>query len=449
MSTEPGRPLGVPSPGAARTTPAITSYAQNGEDVRLWRVLQTVPNGFYVDVGAAHPRIGSVTQLFYERGWSGINVEPSPVFDLLAVERERDVNLRAVVGPADGVASLYLTYPDLGLSTTDLAAHSHVPDAIDRFEVIEVAQFRLATMLDRYAGGRAIHFLKVDVEGSEAAVLASNDWGRHRPVIVVVEAVASWDSRPTHEAWEPALLAHDYDFAAFDGINRFYVANEHAELAAGLAYPLSALDAYETYELVQSRERAAALAAQVGALRDEVERSRASESLARRARTEIWRLRELSEDLERYASALKAELADSRTHVDELRLLADHYRHAYESVISSRTWQAGRAAWLVAGPAVHARTRKLSGAPGAAAPEIPAVTAVGAPEVEDEVAPVAMPPADPAWAYATTVGFPGTAWSFTHAELQRDAVLQSLEDTLGRRAWGGRRGLVQPAGECS
>ena len=263
------------------------------------------------------------------------------MFDLLAVERDATSTSSAVVGPDDGVASLYLTYPDLGLSTTDLAAHSHVPDAIDRFEVIEVAQFRLATLLDRYAGGREIHFLKVDVEGSEAAVLASNDWGRHRPVIVVVEAVASWDSRPTHEAWEPTLLAHDYDFAAFDGINRFYVANEHAELAAGLAYPLSALDAYETYELVQSRERAAALAAQVGALHDEVERSRASESLARRARTEIWRLRELSEDLERYTSALKAELTDSRTHVDELQLLADHYRHAYESVISSAPGRRG------------------------------------------------------------------------------------------------------------
>ena len=33
----------------------FVSYAQNGEDVVLWRALSHVENGFYVDVGAADP----------------------------------------------------------------------------------------------------------------------------------------------------------------------------------------------------------------------------------------------------------------------------------------------------------------------------------------------------------------------------------------------------------
>jgi hypothetical protein len=42
----------------------FVSYAQNFEDVLLWRALRQVRNGFYIDVGAAHPDIDSVTRAF-------------------------------------------------------------------------------------------------------------------------------------------------------------------------------------------------------------------------------------------------------------------------------------------------------------------------------------------------------------------------------------------------
>ena len=75
---------------------------------------------------------------------------------------------------------------------------------------------------------KEVAFLKVDVEGWDTEVLASGDWGRHRPVVIVVEAVDE-EGRPTHEAWEPDLLANRYRFALFDGLNRFYVREEDAE----------------------------------------------------------------------------------------------------------------------------------------------------------------------------------------------------------------------------
>jgi hypothetical protein len=53
------------------------SYGQNSEDVVLWRALRDIGTGFYVDVGAGDPKEDSVTHAFYERGWSGINIEPS------------------------------------------------------------------------------------------------------------------------------------------------------------------------------------------------------------------------------------------------------------------------------------------------------------------------------------------------------------------------------------
>jgi hypothetical protein len=56
----------------------IISYAQNREDILLWRALRDLADGFYIDVGAEDPTQNSVTRAFYERGWHGINVEPVP-----------------------------------------------------------------------------------------------------------------------------------------------------------------------------------------------------------------------------------------------------------------------------------------------------------------------------------------------------------------------------------
>jgi hypothetical protein len=41
-----------------------------------------------------------------------------------------------------------------------------------------------------------IDFLKIDVEGWEAGVFVSGDWTRHRPRVLVIEAV---DDKPGHQ----------------------------------------------------------------------------------------------------------------------------------------------------------------------------------------------------------------------------------------------------------
>ena len=81
---------------------SFISYAQNLEDVMLYRALKYVERGFYIDVGAMHPTINSVTKAFYDRDWRGINIEPSPeYFDSLQQERPEDINLNVVIGLVD------------------------------------------------------------------------------------------------------------------------------------------------------------------------------------------------------------------------------------------------------------------------------------------------------------------------------------------------------------
>lgn len=261
----------------------IVSYSQNAEDIRLWRVFRAIENGFYVDIGAADPYVDSVTHLFYENGWSGINVEPSPCFDAIHEARTRDVNLRIAIGESEGMVPFFLTYPYLGLSTFDPSTHDGLQQAIDRTEEVVVPQRRLESILREHAVGRTIHFLKVDVEGAEPKVLASSDWASFRPIVVIVEAIESWSTTSTHEHWESILLEAGYRFAAFDGINRFYVDRDHDHLISALAYPISALDRFvtppkhlesEVDQLRQSLERTRAELTHVRRELDAIQRSR-------------------------------------------------------------------------------------------------------------------------------------------------------------------------------
>ncbi len=80
------------------TSMTFISYAQNFEDVMLFRALEGIKKGFYIDVGAQDPVLDSVTKAFYERGWRGINVEPvEQWFKKLVADRPEDFNLQLAV----------------------------------------------------------------------------------------------------------------------------------------------------------------------------------------------------------------------------------------------------------------------------------------------------------------------------------------------------------------
>jgi FkbM family methyltransferase len=168
------------------------SYSQEGEDMVLNRVFEGKSSGFYVDVGAHHPRRFSNTCYFYKQGWSGINIEPNPkAFDLFKSERLRDVNLQ--VGVADKEGDLmYYYFDDPALNTFDynlvqMRLNSTPYKLIDQ-KSIPVK--RLDSILKKHLPRDCrIDFLTIDVEGLDFSVLKSNDWSQFRPSFVLVEAL--------------------------------------------------------------------------------------------------------------------------------------------------------------------------------------------------------------------------------------------------------------------
>lgn len=233
----------------------FTSWAQNNEDVLLWRVLKHVKCGFYIDVGANDPDEHSVTRAFYERGWHGINIEPLPQFHaVFETDRPRDINLSMAAGSADGELTLY-DVPDVrGWASPDSTVAQAHQAAGYRIAELTVPVRRLDGICAEHVHG-PIHFLKVDVEGFEGDVLRGMDFVRFRPWIVVVEATLPGSTECNHGEWEHLLLEQGYLFGHFDGLNRYYVAEEQKHLLPKLAVPVNVFDEYLSIHLVRAWER--------------------------------------------------------------------------------------------------------------------------------------------------------------------------------------------------
>ena len=222
----------------------FVSYAQNFEDVMLWRALSHVDCGFYIDIGAHHPTIDSVSLAFYERGWTGIDVEPVPdSAALLREHRPENEVVEMVLSNDTGKISLTVV-PETGLSTasTDLAAViAEDSEKYYELEVLEVDQCRLSDLADFYAG-RSVHWMKIDVEGFEQPVLEGWDPTILRPWILVVEATVPNSDQSNHACWESIVLGAGYQCVYKDGLNRFYLAAEHTQLASAFEYPPNVFD---------------------------------------------------------------------------------------------------------------------------------------------------------------------------------------------------------------
>ncbi len=238
----------------------MVSYAQNFEDVLLRRLLHDVVNGFYVDVGAQEPKIDSVTKHFYDSGWRGISIEPHPAyFAAMLRERPRDINLNLALSDRAGMADFHFV-ENSGLSSLNAEALRVASKHGLQTRIGRVPTERLASvLLDQQVGD--IHFLKIDVEGAEAAVLRGMDFQRWRPWVVVIEATLPNEPTPCWDEFEPLMIAGGYQAVYFDGLNRWYLREESMARAEAFSVPINVFDRYvrwKEYEwdVLQSAKRA-------------------------------------------------------------------------------------------------------------------------------------------------------------------------------------------------
>lgn len=173
---------------------ALKSYSQEGEDMILRRIFDEQEKGFYVDVGASHPKRFSNTYHFYKKGWQGINIDATPgSMSVFRKYRPRDVNLEIAISSHNEVTKYYIfNDPALNTFNESLALNRDGKNNYKITQIIELQTHTLKEILDEYLSHKQeIDFLNVDVEGMDLKVLESSDWQKYTPKVVLCEALSS------------------------------------------------------------------------------------------------------------------------------------------------------------------------------------------------------------------------------------------------------------------
>lgn len=202
--------------------------SQYYEDYVLGYVFRNSKQGFFVDVGVNEPEIHNATDIFYKKGWKGINIEPNPIFYNKLLElRPTNVNIKKAASNTTGTAFFYDVKDASGLSSLD-------PETYKKFgpEKVSTIEVEIDTLTNIFnqnnLGINEIDFVKIDVENKEKEVLEGLDLNKYRPKVLVVES-ASQINFYGFVSFEDYVIDNGYLFGMTDDLNRYYYRKESPE----------------------------------------------------------------------------------------------------------------------------------------------------------------------------------------------------------------------------
>lgn len=202
------------------------SYSQFGEDTIVADLLADfgIQNISYLDIGANNPKYISNTYLFYERGSTGVLVEPNALLcKKLKAVRPQDVVLNVGIGMDDDVteADFYL-FPEEadGLSTFSLKEAKHweeVGMGGIKFKVEKVVKMPIVNINDIIANNftECPDFISIDVEGWDLKILKTLNFEKYSPAVFCVETLAYKEDGSTYRIQEIHDLFENKGYFSF------------------------------------------------------------------------------------------------------------------------------------------------------------------------------------------------------------------------------------------
>jgi FkbM family methyltransferase len=203
----------------------VGSFSQNGEDLTIHKLLKNKKSGFYVDIGANDPTRFNNTKYFYQKGWSGINIEPDfNCFTKISKARQRDINLNLGIGRMSSNLVFYKFIPHTLSTFSGKEARRYLKQGYKLRGKKIVRVKKLSEVLDENIKDRKIDFMTIDTEGYDLEVLKSNDWSKYKPKVICIESVRHSIGKPKQvTSLESYLTVVGYSKILDNGLNSFYL----------------------------------------------------------------------------------------------------------------------------------------------------------------------------------------------------------------------------------
>jgi FkbM family methyltransferase len=202
------------------------SYAMDGEDLAIDQYIEKKEKGFYVDIGAHHPIHRNNTQLLFNRGWEGINIDVNQFsIDLFNFLRPDDLNLLTAISDQEGEITFYYQKKFSQLNTTDKKiAHEHFNGNFNE-RLVKCQSIHNILINSKYKEVK-IDFLNIDVEGAEMKVLRTLNFEIYDPKLICIEILGYRDL----DSKEREIRIKD------DEIYRYLVGKNYKKVWSGSSY---------------------------------------------------------------------------------------------------------------------------------------------------------------------------------------------------------------------
>lgn len=202
------------------------SYAMDGEDLAIDQYIEKKEKGFYVDIGAHHPIHRNNTQLLFNKGWSGINIDVNQFsIDLFNFLRPDDLNLLTAISDQEGEITFYYQKKFSQLNTTDKKiAHEHFNGNFNE-RLVKCQSIHNILINSKYKEVK-IDFLNIDVEGAEMKVLRTLNFEIYDPKLICIEILGYRDL----DSMEREIRIKD------DEIYRYLIEKNYKKVWSGSSY---------------------------------------------------------------------------------------------------------------------------------------------------------------------------------------------------------------------
>jgi hypothetical protein len=228
----------------------LLSFAQNFEDVILNRAFTNKKQGFFLDIGAQHPVIDSVSRHFILNGWNGILVEPVPAYAILLKEEYPHISVLQKYVGKKGKREMYIV-ADTGLSTSDeLLAQAYKNSGLNISN--EICEGMTLDEIFEFIGEVDIDWMKIDAENSEVEILNSWKSENVKPTIVVLEVLDPLHKSQIDNEVTELMKSKGYIEVYFDGLNKFFLSKNHGEMKIHFDLPPNIFDSFSISKFTTS-----------------------------------------------------------------------------------------------------------------------------------------------------------------------------------------------------
>src|SRR5262245_59125842 len=151
----------------------------------VWRYFGCRREGFFLEVGANHPKLRSQTWFLEQQGWRGILVEPQAAFaEEIRRQRPRSTLFQVACGRPGHSPYLPLHIAEAPSQSSLIKNLVQADTSYVRTEIVRVMTLDAIVAT---AGNPAIDYISIDVEGTQLDVLRGFSLERSRPRLLMIE----------------------------------------------------------------------------------------------------------------------------------------------------------------------------------------------------------------------------------------------------------------------